>query len=530
MNPAPGMDRGRALEALRSRSFDVLVIGGGITGAGVALDAVSRGMRVALVEKDDFASGTSSRSSKLVHGGLRYLKQLQFGVMVESIREREVLLGIVPHLVEPLQFLLPFRRSPMSRISYAAALTIYDAIAGHSAARRHTRISLSEVRHVAPLLGGTLIAGAFQYFDARTDDCRLVMHVIRKACELGALVANYVEVRGFRMGADGHVAGVDAVDAVSGDAVPIEGRAAVNATGVWCDAVRRRFDSGAPELVRPSKGIHLVLDSSKLEVSQGVSIPKTSRGQGFFVVPWEGRTIVGTTDTPYDGTLERPVATSEEIELLLSELEEWFPRAKVGKSDIISTYAGLRPLLKRGQSGQTSKAARDAYVEMERGLITVTGGKLTTYRGMAQRVVDLLTPARCITDRLKLFASHEPPRAHDQAMAAHLHRAYGSEAAGIAGMDGAATRIDPELPYSIAEVDYAIRSEMSMTVGDVLARRIRLSLTSRDQRTGAELVASRLAVHHGWGTEKRTAAVADYMMEIAEFSPHGANIVSEKPG
>ena len=515
------MDRSRAIEALRSRSFDVLVIGGGITGAGVALDAASRGMRVALVEKDDFASGTSSRTSKLIHGGLRYLKQLQFGVTIESIREREVLLRIVPHLVEPLRFLLPFRKSGVSRISYATGLTIYDLIAGHSAGRRHTRISLTDVRRTAPLLGGNMIAGAFQYFDARADDCRLVMHVIRKATEMGAIAGNYIDVRGFRQRADGCVVGVDAVDRVSGDAVPIECRAAVNATGVWCDGVRRRLDSDAPDLLRPSKGIHLVLDSAKLDVFQGVMIPKTARGLGLFVVPWEGRTIVGTTDTPYHGTLERPVATREEIELLLSELEEWFPEARVGKSDIIATYAGLRPLLRTGQTSQTSKAARDAHVEMQRGLITVTGGKLTTYRRMARRVVDLLTPAKCVTDRLELFASREPPRAHDPEMAAHLHRAYGSEAAGIALMDGAGTRIDPELPYSFAEIEYAITSEMAMTIGDVLARRTRVALTSRDQRRGAELVASRLAAHHRWPAEKRAAAISEYLTGIAEFSPNG---------
>ncbi|MGZ8830067.1 MAG: FAD-dependent oxidoreductase, partial [Thermoanaerobaculia bacterium] len=303
------MNRERALETLRKQRFDVVVIGGGITGAGVALDAASRGLTVALVEKSDFASGTSSRSSKVIHGGLRYLKSLRFGVTIESVRERETLLRMAPDLVRPLPVLLPYDRS----LRYKAALSIYDLMA--SSSRRHRRVEQGEMRRMAPYLRTDGVRGAFQYFDAAADDCRLVMHVLKRAVELGAVVANYVAVAGFTS------EGVEVTDSIVNETFAVRGTTIVNATGVWSDTVRQKLDADSPRLLRASKGVHLVIDSAKLRLDAAVTIPKTSSGHYLFIAPWEGRTIIGTTDTAYHGNLDHPAATREDVALPLSAVD-----------------------------------------------------------------------------------------------------------------------------------------------------------------------------------------------------------------
>jgi glycerol-3-phosphate dehydrogenase len=479
------VNRERALETLRKQRFDVVVIGGGITGAGVALDAASRGLTVALVEKSDFASGTSSRSSKVIHGGLRYLKNLQFGVTIESVRERETLQRMAPHLVRPLRILLPYDRS----LGYKAALSIYDLIA--SSPRRHQRVEPGEMQRIAPYLRTDGVRGAFQYFDAAADDCRLVMEVLKKAVELGAVIANYVAVGGFTS------EGVQVTDSIANGTFAVRGSTIVNATGVWSDTVRQKLDGKSPRLLRASKGVHLVIDSAKLRLDAAVTIPKTSSGHYLFIAPWEGRTIIGTTDTEYDGSLDRPLATREDIAMLLSAVDEWFPAAHVTESDVLAVYAGLRSLA--ASTERTYAAPREDFIERQGRMITVAGGKLTTFRRMAKRVVDMVTSRPCVTDRLSLVS------------------------AGRAIVPVGTGRIDcPPLyeahPHTWAEIDFIIRNEMPMTVADVLARRTRLALIANDHgRAVATRVADRLAQHLGWSAAQREAAVTQYHEEVKEY-------------
>ena len=475
MRPAVTMERSRSIEELRRRHFDVLVIGGGITGAGVAMDAASRGLSVALIEKNDFSSGTSSRSSKVIHGGLRYLKQLQFGVMREAVRERETLMRMAPHLVTSLPILLPYRNGVVESLGYAAALKIYDAM---GASMKHGRVDSTSMRNDAPTLSSD-ISGAFRYFDATADDSRLVMHVLKKAVALGAIVANYVSFENFHHLRDGTLAGVDARDSVGSASVSVKARAIVNATGVWVDSVREKLDDAATPLLRPSKGVHLVVSSDRLRIAGAVVIPRTSRGQYLWVAPWQGRTIIGTTDTDYEGNLDEPKASPEDIALLLEGMAEWFPAAGLTERDVIATYAGLRPL-HVSAAAKTSTIARDVVIDQRKGLITVSGGKLTTFRTMAKRVVDLLTPAPCTTDRTDLFSSPEAPQRLPPDVSRHLHAAFGSESHVIAAMDGAHDKLTPEHPHTFAEIDYVLRNEMAVTGDDVLSRRTRIALVAED--------------------------------------------------
>ncbi len=512
------MKRDEHLDRLRHRQFDALIIGGGITGAGVALDAADRGLTVAVVEKRDFASGTSSRSSKLIHGGLRYLKQLQFAVTFEALREREVLLRMAPHLVTPLRFILPYSRSAVSSMVYGAGLSLYDRFARLAPPRRHAR--LTDLGRELPLLERRTIGGAFAYYDARADDCRLVMHVIKKAVQLGATAVNYVSVTGFQRDAAGRVVAADAVDQMTGQALTIRARRIVNAAGVWSDEVRRALDPAAPSLLQPSKGAHLVIDRQRLPIDDAVAIPKTASGHHLFVVPWENHTVVGTTDTLYDGDVDHPRASPADVEVLLAGLAEYFPAARITAADLTSVYSGLRPLLVSDGGGTTAKSARDYRIEERDGLLTVTGGKLTTFRRMAERVVDRLAPStRGATDGLDLFSAAAPPPSLPRDIAEHLHGAFGSDAAVIAASAGATDRLSPGQPHTVAEVDFVIRSEMAVTVADVLMRRTRLANITRDHaRSLAPLVAERLGEIHGWDGAARSAAIPQFEAEAAELS------------
>ena len=511
------MKREPGIVDLGTGLFDAVVIGGGITGAGVALDAATRGLRVALVEKNDFAYGTSSRSSKLIHGGLRYLKQLQFGVTFESLRERERLLRSAPHLVKPLRFILPHSASLASSATYSAGLWLYDTFARADASRRHRHLAADEVRKAYPLLGD--VAGAFEYFDAMADDCRLVMHVLKKASSLGAVIVNYANVVAFHR-RNGAVDEVEVHDVLADRRLRIRTRAVVNATGVWADDVRRTLDRDAQPLLQPSKGAHLVIDNERLPVTDAIAIPKTSTGQHLFLVPWAGRTLVGTTDTPYDGPVERPTATAADMALLLDGVNEAFPSVRLRREDVISVYAGLRPLLSRSGAHESRKAKRDYMIEQTDNMITVSGGKLTTYRHMAERVTDLLAPStKSTTATLDLFSSREAPRHLPADISAHLLTAYGSEAAAVAAMPGADQRMVADLPYTMAEVDYVVRSEMAMSVSDVLLRRLRLAQTDRGLgHSVVAAVADRIASHYGFGQEWRAETARSFRVNMDAFS------------
>jgi glycerol-3-phosphate dehydrogenase len=506
--------RAANLERMRREVFDLAVIGGGITGAGVALDAASRGLTVALVEKRDFASGTSSRSSKLIHGGLRYLEQFHIGLVRESLHERAVLSRIAPHLSKPLRFLVPVysssERSPLggNRLKLAAGFWLYDLLAGRRNIGRHRWLSPEVALKQAPALDPRGLRGAFLYYDCLTDDARLVIEVIKAAAAHGALVANYVAARGFHKNDDG-VSKVEFEDTRDGGSFELRARVVVNAAGVWSDEVSRLSDAKAPKRLRPSKGIHVVVPSEKLENQTAVLIPSLGESRFLFVIPWQGRTVIGTTDTDYSGSLDDPHAEADEVDRVVQSAARAFPDARLSSEDVISTFAGLRPLI--AADGQSTKelSRKEEIFEDGSGLITITGGKLTTWRRMAERVID------CAGRQLESISGARRPQAH-RSVTEHIHLAGGTpdgdarqeaqQAATEFDIDVAAvehlmgtyagnyrvilelTRESEELkgtlidglPHIVAEVIYAARCEMTMTAEDFLARRTRIELLARD--------------------------------------------------
>ena len=481
------VDRQGNLERLRRERFEVLIVGGGITGCGIALDAASRGLKTALVDKGDFSSGTSSKSSKLIHGGLRYLKQLQFKVTLEASREKALLKRLAPHLVEDLPFLLPLW-SRATRALISPGLWIYDAAAGFPKGLIHKHLKAPEALEMLPTLRADGLEGAFVYYDARADDCRLVLHVAKKASDLGAVLANYVEVVEVTKG------GVRTRDfEIAADRV-------INATGVWCDQVR----GGAPT-VRPSKGVHLIVPARRLGLTCAAMLPSPADGRIIFLIPTDGQAIVGTTDTDYSGPLDRPRAETADVDYLLDRVNANLPGVALTRADVLSTYAGLRPLLLDG-ADVPSKASREHHLyEDPSGLITITGGKLTTYRRMAKQVVDRLTRVRCRTRRIDLFATD----ATDP-----LARAYGSEAGRIAD------RTPLAQGHVWGEVDFAVDREMAQTLTDVLARRMRLVLYAGDRGASlAEPVARRMAARLGWDSREIVRQIDAFHRDLAEAYP-----------
>ena len=496
------MDREANLQRLRRERFDVLVVGGGITGCGIALDAASRGLKTALIERGDFACGTSSKSSKLIHGGLRYLKQLQFKVTIEASREKARLKKLAPHLVEDLPFLLPFW-TRTARPLLGSGLWIYDAAAGFPKGLVHRHVDPAEAVAMLPGLRAEGLQGGYVYYDARADDCRLVMHVARKAADLGAVLATGVEAQGF-LKEDGRVAGVRTRE------FDIAAGRVVNATGIWCDDLRVAEDPRTGPTVRPSKGVHLVIPARRLGLACAAMLPSPADGRIVFLIPWGDRAIVGTTDTDYGGPLDRPRAEAEDVAYLLALVNASLPSARLTGADVLSTYAGLRPLL-RDDSAAPSSASREHHLfETPSGLLTITGGKLTTYRLMARQVVDRLTRVRGRTDKIDLFATD----ARDA-----LSRRYGTEASRIADR----TPMIDGLDYVWGEVDHAAEREMARSLTDVLARRLRVALFAEDRGASiAEAAARRLAPRRGWDAAEITRQVDAYLKELDDAYPRPA--------
>lgn len=492
--------RGADLERLLAGTWDVLVIGGGITGAGIALDAASRGLRVALVEKGDFASGTSSKSSKLVHGGLRYLREFQLHTTLEASREKSRLRRLAPHVVEDLPFLLPVPRRAAARPVLAAGLWLYDLAAGLPRGMVHRHLDAEGARRFCPTLDTGRISGAFLYHDAKADDCRLVLHVLKRAVTCGALALNYAAVESFERDG-GRIAAARVRDVESGRAGAVTARSFVNATGVWCDEVRRQDDPRAVPLLRPSKGIHLVVPRSRLRCECALVLPSAEDRRAIFAIPWGERAIVGTTDTYYGGDLDRPRAEAGDVRYLLQLVSRHLPDAGLTEADVRSTFSGLRPLLLDARAEHPSRASREDRVEAApSGLLTITGGKLTTYRRMAERIVNRLArrlggSGPCVTRRLDLFAA---PRNDDP-----LAAAYGSEAARVRELAAADPRLRRPLveglPNLRAEALYALRHERAVHLADILARRTRAILYAEDQgRRQAEELARSLRPETGW--------------------------------
>ncbi len=527
----PAFDRAEALGRLAADQFDVLVVGGGITGAGVAVDAATRGLRTALVERDDFASGTSSKSSKLVHGGLRYLQQREVGLVYEGLAERQIALRNAPHLVRVLPFLIPVltKDGVISRRlarALGGALWMYDLTGGLRIGKRHRRVSSDQAVTHMPTLRADRVAGGYLYYDAHTDDARLTLTLCRTAAAHGAVVANYAGVTSLRKDDRGRVRGARVQ--ADGEEVEVRADVVVNAAGVWTDEVRALDEPTHPHSIRPAKGIHITVPWSKVRNDIAVVVPVAKDRRSVFVVPWGDLTYVGTTDTDYDGPLDDPECTPEDVAYLLRALNAVITEP-VHEDDVLGTWAGLRPLLRTAANDRTADLSRrHAVRRSEAGVVTVTGGKLTTYRRMAADTVDEVDATlgkrrRCRTRRLRLLGAdgyEAPPDTNEPSRHVHLAHRYGTEAAFVEALVDDDPELGeplvPGLPYLKAEAVHAVRLDMARTLDDVLTRRTRARLLARDDSAAAADDAAALVGRElGWDDAERARQVKEYRAAVA---------------
>lgn len=526
--------RSQARRRLRSERFDVLVVGGGVTGAGVALDAAARGLRVALVEKRDVASGTSSRSSKLIHGGLRYLEQRDLGLVREALRERTLLLETVcPHLVRPVPFMYPLRHHGWERAYAGAGVWLYDLFAGPNPLPRHRHLSRRQALRAAPALRDDAIAGAIRYWDAQVDDARHTVELARTAARHGATVMTDAEVTDLLRDGDA-VVGAVVTDHERGEAMSVRADQTITAAGVWSEDVQRL--AGQPAVsVNASKGIHLVVPRDRLDAETAL-ILRTERSV-LLVIPWPApphhrHWLIGTTDTGWPLDKDHPTASRADIDYLLARLNE-VVRHPLGRADIEAVYAGLRPLAHSGD-GDTATASREHTVTRPvPGLVTVTGGKYTTYRVMAADAVDaaaegLSSPVPpSSTARLPLlgargFAAVWSARARlardtglPLSLLEHLLRRYGALTTELCEALADRPELGQPIPgaqqYLRVEAWYAAAHEGARDLDDVLSRRTRIAMETADRgETAAEAVAPLIAAVLGWTDDETAAAIARY--------------------
>jgi glycerol-3-phosphate dehydrogenase len=533
----PAVARRIALDALARETFDVLVIGGGITGAGVARDAAMRGLRTALVEKDDFASGTSSRSSRLVHGGVRYLEHGDLRLVFESSHERRVLRRIAPHLVRPLAFTWPvYSGARIARWKLAAGLTLYDLLAMFRNVARHERLNAGGVAQREPRLRRDGLRGGARYWDALTDDARLTLATIRSAIAAGAVVANHARVTAL-VRDDGRIAGATIIDALTGAESIVRSRVVVNATGPWSDDTERLASRATQPAVRGSKGVHLSVPRSRIGNDAALTLLAPQDGRVMFVLPAGDFAIIGTTDSYESVSPDEVRASATDVAYLLEAANHFFPQAQLTPGDVVAAWAGLRPLIARDANDTDPGDASREHAVSERvpGLVRITGGKLTTYRIMARDTVDAVqrslgarrTRARTAQTPLAGGAIAQPVReigaatslTHDAAVAARLVHAHGDEWRAVwqlaASEPALAERVEPSRPYLLAELRYAVEHELAFTLADLLVRRIPLAFETRDHgRAAARRVAPHCAAWLGWNEARLETALGGYDAEV----------------
>jgi len=479
--------------------WDIAIIGGGATGMGVALDAAARGFSVVLVEAHDFGKGTSSRSTKLVHGGVRYLEQGNIPLVMSALKERGLMRQNAPHLVHDLAFVVP-NYSWWEAPFYGIGLKLYDMLAGKYGFGASKLLSKEETLERLPALEPDELRGGVVYYDGQFDDARLLIHLAMTAAEHGAVLLNYCPATGLTRDSEGYVNGLTARDTETGEEFGLRARIVVNATGVFTDSIRQMADPAADPLMVTSQGIHLVFDRSFLKGDTALMVPKTSDGRVLFVIPWHGHAVAGTTDTAVEALSLEPRPYQEEIEFVLDTASRFFVRPPT-RDDILAVFVGLRPLVKG--EGKTSTLSRDHVIHVDTsGLLTITGGKWTTYRHMAEDCVDhaitlgKLADVDCPTKNLHIHGYVQ-----DSAALGSLE-VYGSDAEGILALAASspvlAVQLHPALPYIAAEVVWAAREEMARTVEDVLARHTRaLFLNANAAIAMAEPVAKLLATELG---------------------------------
>ena len=546
----PGdFDRAAGLDRLVDGTFDVLVVGGGITGVGVALDAASRGLRTALVERDDLASGTSSKSSKLIHGGLRYLQQREIRLVYQALRERQILRRTAPHLVHVLPFLIPiFTKDGLisRRLARAmgSAMWMYDFTGGLRIGKLHQRLTTDQAMAHMPTLRRDRLAGGYLYYDAQADDARLVLTVARTAAlDHGATIVNRAALRGITKDAEGTVTG--ATVEADGRTIEVAASIIVNATGVWSDDVRALDEGTHPDSIRPAKGVHITVpwDLVRNDIAAVIPVPKDKRS--VFVVAWGDSTYIGTTDTDYEGDVDAPMCTRDDVEYLLRAINGAI-EGTITPDDITGTWAGLRPLVKSAPTARTADLSRRHRVTArDSGVISINGGKLTTYREMAADTVDTVVDhlgdrapkglaRRSRTRKLALrgAAGYEAAKATvvpglSAQQVEHLVGRHGGEARVLFAMVEAtpdlAQPLVEGLPYLRAEAVYAARHEMVATVDDVLSRRTRARLLAAEaSAAAADDVAALVGPELGWTEDEQRAQVDAYRTSvIAELTAAG---------
>ena len=533
---------------------DLVVVGAGVTGAGIARDAARRGLRVVLLEQNDIAYGTSSRSSKLIHGGLRYLETYEFSLVFESVSERRVVMDLAPHLVNPMAFLFPvYQGSRKSLRMISAGMWLYDGLALFRSPKRHRTLNPSEVAKEEPLLKQEGLQGAPLYYDCSTDDARLTLETVIDATQNGAVVATWARVDALVKNDQGRIAGVVVKNARDGSLKEVNAHAVINATGPWTDEVLAMSGPRKGKLLRPTKGVHIVVDREKLPVEHAVVLFHPDDNRVLFALPWGDRTYVGTTDTDYDGVPGEEAATLEDIDYLIAAPNHSFPTSQITRGDVVSTWAGLRPLIapepEVGEMAESQVSREHQIVIGEDGLITIAGGKLTTYRKMAQECVDvavnLLTLSGKLPEDLQSGETTKVPLPGgvgwpedddhakvavelaevcdcdiSAAVARHLVDTYGMRALELAKMCAADPSLtEPIVPGRVeimAQVDFGVKEELAASVSDIMTRRTQIFFRDFEQGLGSvEKVATRMAHLIGWSDEEKQKSVDEYKVDVA---------------
>ncbi len=524
------MNRDEMMARARSRAapWDIVVIGGGATGAGIAVDAASRGYDVLLLEREDFGKGTSSRSTKLVHGGVRYLEQGNISLVMEALKERGILRRNAPHIVHDLRFVVPnyvWWEAPF----YGIGMKVYDLLAGKYSFGSSKVLSREETLELLPAIRQDGLRGGVMYHDGQFDDTRLLINLMTTAVEHGATVLNYAAAVGLVKDEAGFVKGVSAVDGESGESFTAAARCVVNATGIFTDEIRKMGEPEAEAMMMPSQGIHLVFDREFLTGDTALMVPHTDDGRVMFAVPWNGRTLVGTTDTPIDRIDYEPLPFEEEIEFILETAGRYLSR-KPSREDILSVFVGIRPLVRVGGAGdgKTSAISRDYTIHVDHSaLLTITGGKWTTYRHMAEDCVDYAVMLGALEERSCVTATQRIHGYYEHAEELGALSAYGSDAAAIRQLAEERPELGrllhQNLPYLAAEIVWGARQEMSRTVDDALARRTRaLLLNARAAVAVAPVVARLMAAELGKDADWVEAQVRTFTALGEQYIAQGA--------
>ncbi len=540
LRPLSQETRTAALAALDPQQpFDILIIGGGITGAGAARDAALRGYRVAVVERRDFASGTSSKSTKLVHGGLRYLEHFEFSLVFEALHERRILLQQAPHLVRPQALVYPIYQGDKNGfLKMMAGMWTYDVLSLFRNVKRHRMLrGASKVEKEVPGLRDTKLSGAAHFYDANTHDARLTLANAQQAHDAHATLLPYMAVQGFLRDSRGKLSGVRVRDELGGDEHEIHARLIINCTGPWTDRIIQMADPKVPARLAPSKGVHLVFAKERVPLDEGVYMAAPQDGRPVFLIPWDNATIIGTTDTFYDGSLDEVGVTDEDVRYLLEVANFAFPDLKLTEADVRSSWAGLRPLIKDPGAQSEGATSREHDIwEAPEGLVNIAGGKLTTYRVMAKQVIDVAgeklfqrvgMPAKAAVDtaKLPLPGAEYPlpdrnPTPLPQDVWTHLVKYYGVHAQDIARRTAdtpeLANRMIEGLPYIWAELDHALNFEFCLTADDFLARRTWLIYDApyRGKEVLDEVV-QRMARKLGWDEARCDTERQRYLHELS---------------